>query len=121
MPNRKANRDHTGGFGSFMQAEGFFGGIVSGLKARLIKLPVLSFAYTAAMLREHGHESKFYMTGPLAPADVILIASSMHSYKYEVDFARQQKQLFPEARVGFYGPFAQTKPEFFAEVADFII
>ncbi len=118
---RKANREHTGGFGSFMQADGVLGGVVSKLKSRLINLPVLSFAYTAAMLRERGHESHFYRSGPLAEADIILIASSMHSYCDELAFAREQKRALPRARVGFYGPFAQTKPEFFDSTADFII
>lgn len=121
MPERKANRDHTGGFGSFMQAEGLFGGFVSGLKARLISLPVMSFGYTAAMLRAHGHTSHFYRAAPLAEADVIIIASSMHSYSYEVAFALEQKRRFPGAKIGFYGPFAQTKPDFFEAAADFII
>jgi radical SAM superfamily enzyme YgiQ (UPF0313 family) len=121
LPDRKANREHTGGFGSFMQADGVFGGIISRLKSSLINLPVLSFAYTAAMLRERGHESCVYRNAPLADADIIIIASSMHSHAHEVAFARDQKQLFPKARVGFYGPFAQTKPEFFEQDADFII
>ncbi len=120
LPNRKANRDHTGGFGSFMQAEGIFGALVSGLKSRLINLPVLSFGYTSAMLRDKGHQCRFYTEGPVEGADVIIIASSMHSYSYEVAFAKEQKHRHPDAKVGFYGPFAQTKPEFFPD-ADFII
>ena len=58
VAGRKANREHTGGFGSYMRAEGGFGRLLSHLKSRVINLPITSFAYTQAMLRSTGHTVK---------------------------------------------------------------
>lgn len=118
--DRKANRDHTGGFGSMMSAEGLWGGLVSRVKMRLIDLPLTSFGFTAAILRRAGHTVRFEH-GPTEGADVILIASSMHCHAEEVAFARQERRRHPEARIGFFGPFVQTNPHVFADAADFLI
>ncbi len=122
LPNKKANREHTGGFGSFMSAKGTVGKFASLLKSKMINLPILSFAYTAALLREAGHQCSFAYHGPLAePADIVIIASSMHCYSDEIAFATLEKKRNPHAKIGFYGPFAQTRPDFFTPCADFII
>ena len=118
---RKANREHTGGFGSFMRADGIIGGFTSLLKQRLINLPITAFGFTQAILREKGHVCTFYKRPPLNNEDIVIIASSMHCYAQEVEFAKELKEQMPQAKIGFYGPFAQTKPEYFEEAADFII
>ncbi|MAE65750.1 MAG: hypothetical protein CMJ18_15890 [Phycisphaeraceae bacterium] len=120
LKGRKANRDHTGGFGSMMHATGLVGGAVSRLKMRLIDLPLSSFGFAAALLRGAGHEVDF-RHGPTGGADVILIASSMHCHEDEIAFARAERDRWPKARIGFYGPFVQTCPEKFEQDADFVI
>jgi anaerobic magnesium-protoporphyrin IX monomethyl ester cyclase len=116
----KANRDHTGGFGSHMHADGLSGKIVSRLKERLIQLPMTHFGYAAAILREAGHEVNYH-SGDAAGEDVILIASSMHCYTEEVAYARRMKAKFPKSQVGFFGAFVKTHPEKFEAAADFLI
>ena len=118
--DRKANRDHTGGFGSFMHADGLMGSIVSRLKEKLIHIPVLSLCYGISILNRGGHEAT-YSYGKVGDADIIIIASSMHCYKEEVAFASHQKKNFPNRKVGFWGAFSKTNPELFRDVADFII
>jgi len=119
--DKKANRDHTGGFGSFMQAEGAIGGFVSQIKASLIHLPVMSLGFTAALLRKAGHDVVI-TDGELVDApDVVIIANSMHCYQDELRWAARQRAHSPNAKVGFYGPFVQEKPSFFSEGVDFRI
>jgi radical SAM superfamily enzyme YgiQ (UPF0313 family) len=116
----KANRDHTGGFGSHMESKGVVGGIVSSLKESLIDLPILHFGTLAAMFRSKGVTVNFY-DGETQGEDLIFVASSMHCYTEEVGFVREEKIRFPQSKIGFFGAFSKVKPEFFDEVADFII
>ena len=90
--DRKANRDHTGGFGSFMHADGLMGSIVSRLKEKLVNIPVLSLCYGISILNRGGHQAT-YSYGKVGDADIIIIASSMHCYKEEVAFASYQKKV----------------------------
>jgi len=120
IPGRKANRDHTGGFGSQMGAEGASGWIVGKLKQRLIELPVLCFGFTRAILRQAGHEATYYR-GPTNGEDIIIIASSLHCYDEEVAFAKRERIKHPKSKIGFVGPFVKTNPEIFEEAADFLI
>ena len=115
-----ANRDQTGGFGSGMHAHGMVGKLVTKLKKTGLRLPVLNLGYLCAIGRAAGHEVNFY-TGMPDGEDIIVLASSMHHYRYERDFAREIKQRFPRAKIGFIGPFSSEFPERFEAVSDFII
>lgn len=119
IPNRKANRDHTGGFGSQMSSVGISGKVVSKLKMKLIDLPILSFGFSIGILREHGHEVTLYR-GKTNGEEIILIASSLHCHQEEIAFAREEKRRNPHSKIGFFGPFVKTNPEKFAE-ADFLV
>lgn len=120
IPGRKANRDHTGGFGSQMGAPSASGRFIGRLKQRLIELPIIAFGFTTALLREAGHEVTTYR-GQTNGEDVIIIATSLHCHDAEVAFARAEKKRFPNSRIGFFGPFVKTNPEVFADAADFLI
>lgn len=121
IDNKNANRDHTGGFGSYMEATGLFGQLVSKMKSHFIQLPIMSFGFCSSLLKSKGYECNFYENGNIKGEDIIIIASSMHCYEYEVKLAKELKERFVNSKVGFYGPFSITNPEFFNETADFII
>lgn len=114
-----ANRDVTGTFGSAMHADGLFGSVVTGLKKNKLRVPNITFAYLKAIAGRHGIEANHY-SGMPAGETIVIIASSMHQYRNEVDLARQIKAAYPATRIGFTGAFSSTKPEYFDEVADFI-
>ncbi len=118
--DKKANRDHTGGFGSYMQAQGFFGKLVSGLKSNFVELPVLHLGYLQGIFRKQGWDVRIY-DGATQGEDIILIASSMHCYKDEVAFARETKKKYPKSKIGFFGPFVMTQPQLFEADSDFLI
>ena len=115
-----ANRDMTGGFGSGMSAKGVFGTLVKYLKKNNIRSPILSFAYMAAIARSYKHEVNLYTNMPVNE-EVIIIATSIHHYKYEIELAKKIKKKLPLSKIGFIGPFSSEKPDLFREIADFIV
>lgn len=115
-----ANRDQTGGFGSSMKVQGRIGKIISLIKRNKVRLPVISLAYLNAIAENTGHECNIY-DGIPAGEDIVLIASSMHHHKYELEFAELVKSNFPSSRVGFIGPFACEFPDIFLLRSDFVL
>jgi anaerobic magnesium-protoporphyrin IX monomethyl ester cyclase len=114
-----ANRDVTGTFGSAMHADGLFGSLVTGLKKNKLRVPNITLAYLKAIAGEHGIPANHYNGMPKGESYVI-IASSMHQYKNEVELAKRIKAEYPGTKIGFTGAFSSTKPEFFEEVSEFI-
>lgn len=112
-------REHAGSFGAAMSSPGAAGRLVQWLKQNLVNLPVVSFGFAASQLREAGHEVAF-SPGEVAEADVVVVASSMHSHREEAALCADLKERLPGARVGFYGMFSSLKPELFPQ-ADFIV
>lgn len=120
IPGKKANRDHTGGFGSFMQADGITGHLLSKMKSKLVELPVLHFGYIASLFRQKGWIVNFY-SSDFKGEDFVFIASSMHCHLDEIEYAKRLKKQFPNSKIGFFGPFVISNPHFFEQVADFLI
>ena len=104
-----------------MHAQGVFGEVTSRLKQRLIHLPIMSFGFTQALLRSHGHGCNVFHDENIGSADIVIIASSMHCHVEENELAERLKASLPNAKIGFYGPFAFERPEYFEKNADFII
>jgi radical SAM superfamily enzyme YgiQ (UPF0313 family) len=115
-----ANRDQTGGFGSGMHASGIVGKIISKLKKNKLRVPVLTLAYLNAIARQEGHECNMY-TGLPTGEDIVIIASSMIHHHHEYTFAQEIRAKFPDAKIGFIGPFSSEYPDRFKPVSDFII
>ncbi|MFH1416994.1 MAG: radical SAM protein [Planctomycetota bacterium] len=113
------NKDQTGTYGSVMDSDGLAGRVFNFLKKRLVRLPVLSFAYVAAILRRRGHEVTIHSALP-EHADIVLIATSIIGYEQEIAFAREVKRHLG-CTVGFTGAFAGARPELFLEGGDFVI
>jgi len=115
-----ANRDQTGGFGSGMYASGLIGRLISKLK-KGVRIPLISLGYLNAIAKKIGHETYVYSRLPKEELDIIIIASSMMHYKYELDLAQEIKIKNPDTKIGFIGPFSSEFPEKFEAFCDFII
>lgn len=115
-----ANRDQTGTFGSRMNANGLVGWGITKLKKNNLRLPNLALAYLKAIAKENGLSATHYSGMPNGE-DLVIIATSMHQYRNEVELAHHIKAKYPSSRVGFTGAFSTTRPELFQNVADFNI
>lgn len=119
LPGGTTIREHAGSFGARMSSSGVAGRVVQWLKERLVRLPVTSFGYAAAMLREAGHEVGF-SRGPVDKADVVVVASSLQCHRQEAAYCLELKRRMPEARIGLYGIVSSLMPDLFPG-ADFVI
>ena len=115
------NKDFMGGYGWAFH-------IGKSLPARLIefvkkwgeKVPILYFAYLAAIFRDHGHQVQV-LANAVPDADLVLLHGSMIDYKNELRWCDRIKKERPGTRVGFLGPFATFRPQLFLGHCDFII
>lgn len=121
IPDKKANREHTGGFGSYMKAEGLIGTLISRIKSEFVELPIISFAFTKQLLENGGHSVSVFHGENVEKFDIVIVANSMHCYEEELNWIHNYKELNPLARVGVYGPFCQIRQELFEGNVDFII
>jgi radical SAM superfamily enzyme YgiQ (UPF0313 family) len=115
-----ANRDQTGGFGSGMTSSGLVGSIITRLKKSKIRVPNLTLAYLNAIARKHGRVANFYSGMPSGEA-LIVIASSMVHHKYELEFAHEIADKYPNSKITFIGPFSSEMPQLYRDYADFLI
>lgn len=114
------NRDLAGGFGSFTDmGDSFFTLMIGLLKRRGIKLPLLSFAYLAAIFDKEGHHVE-YKTDTDFSADLVLVASSIVGSLEEIEAITEIKRK-SSARVGVIGTFCTVVPEPYLKVCDFVI
>lgn len=118
--NGWVNRDLAGGFGSYTDMQGsFFTRMLGLLKRRGIRLPLLSFAYLAAIFDKEGHHVE-YRTDTDFSADLVLVASSIVGCLEEVEAISEIKRK-GSTRVGVIGTFASVVPEPYLKVCDFVI
>jgi anaerobic magnesium-protoporphyrin IX monomethyl ester cyclase len=115
------NKDLAGGLGTYSD----YGGSVSAklltfIKKRTINLPIISFAYIQAILKEKGHEVVYLNKLKNQKYDLILMYGSLVDFKYEVQICSQIKKQFPKTKVVFFGAFPTLRPEIFS-VADSVI
>ncbi len=115
-----ANRDQTGTFGSGMHSSGGMGKLITSIKKNNLILPNLSLAYLRAIAEQNGLETASYDNLPQGE-DLVIIATSMHHYKYEVELAHKIKAKFPNSKIGFVNSFSSVKPELFVDAGDFVL
>lgn len=115
-----ANRDQTGGFGSKMLSQGLIGKLLANLKKDRIRIPLITFAYMSAIAKQYRHECKISSEAK-DEADLIIIATSMIHWKYEIEAAIQVRKINPKSKIGFCGPFCSEYPEKFQKHCDFIM
>ncbi|MBL7147643.1 MAG: radical SAM protein [Nanoarchaeota archaeon] len=116
------NKDLNGGFGTAdSYANSIYERIISIIKRKSIKLPIISLAFLMGIFK-HKNISANYYEGklPKIEPDIILIYGSIVDYKNENFICELLKRKFKNAKIGFIGPFPSTKPKLFMS-GDFII
>jgi anaerobic magnesium-protoporphyrin IX monomethyl ester cyclase len=117
-------KDVAGGFGTvFTVGKSPFARLLEIAKRRIASIPNITLAYLHAILANHGAEVRIldvHRLDQLEPADLYLISSSIVDCIFEREIGLQARGRFG-SRIGYFGAFAATVPEFFAGAADFIV
>jgi len=116
------NKDICGGMGGHsLFGSSFVLRLISSVKKKTVKMPILSFAYLQAIFKNKGYDVD-YIEGNKAGEDyeLILIYGSLVDYKYETQVCCELKKEHPSAKIGFFGTFPTVNPKLFS-AADFVI
>jgi anaerobic magnesium-protoporphyrin IX monomethyl ester cyclase len=117
-------KDVAGGFGTvFTVGHSPFARLLEIAKRRIAAIPNITLAYLDALLSKHGAQVRVLdirYPHQLVPADLYLIASSIVDCQFERELGAEVKRRYG-SKVGYFGTFAASVPEFFSEVADFIV
>ncbi len=117
-------KDVAGGFGTvFTVGESPFARLLETAKRRVASIPNITLAYLNSILEMHGAEVRILEVrrlNQLEPADLYLIASSIVDCAFEREIGLEARRRFG-SKIGFFGVFAATVPEYYGEAADFIV
>ncbi len=117
-------KDVAGGFGTvFTVGNSPFAKLLEFAKRRIAAIPNITLAYLDAILSAHGADVSVLdvrKSAQLVPADLYLIASSIVDCNFEREIGLEAKRRFG-ARVGYFGTFASSVPDFYAGAADFVV
>jgi len=117
-------KDVAGGFGTvFTVGNSPFAKLLEIAKRRIAAIPNITLAYLDSILSANGAEVKVLDVRrfeQLVPADLYLIASSIVDCSFEREIGIEVKKRYAAA-LGYFGTFAAAVPEFFSDVADFIV
>ena len=109
------NKDLNGGFGTADECGSSLSSkIISLIKWRSVKVPILSMAFLQALFKEKGYKVKYFESSLLSLTeefDVILIYGSIVDYINENKIARILKKKFPQSKIGFFGSLPSRFPE----------
>lgn len=116
------NKDLAGGMGTLSSfGTSLLARILGFVKGKTIKLPIISFAFLQAILKDKGHEVSFFESDDINGAfDLVLIYGSIVDFHNELNLARSIKNKYPKTKIGFFGTFPTVRPEIF-KAADFVI
>ena len=127
-PVRKArtSKDTNGGFGSVNDyGPGLVGRFLTWLKSQSSNWPALYSVYSAAVLRENGHEVEFIKTeidkldpSRLSGFEFVLLTTSIVAHETELNAI---KLLKPQIPVGVMGSFATSVPMPYVNAGAFVI
>ena len=113
-------KDVAGGYGTvFTIGNSWFARLLEVAKRRIASIPSVTAAYLDSILSAHGAEVVIKHNA-LEPADLVLIASSITDCNYEKELGQRARREFG-AKVGYFGTFAATVPEFYENAADFVV
>lgn len=118
------SKDLNGGFGTRDHyGNSLTSKILMRIKKKGVRLPVISLAFLQAILKEKG--SRVYYFEENLPTsdmnfDLIFVYGSIVDYIYENKVAEGLRTRFPDAKLGFIGPFPSQCPGLFPH-ADFIL
>ena len=117
-------KDVAGGFGTvFTVGNSPFAKLLEFAKRRIAAIPNITLAYLDSILSAHGAEVQVLdvrKLDQLVPADLYLIASSIVDCNFEREIGIEAKRRFG-SKVGYFGTFASSVPEFFSGAADFVV
>ena len=117
-------KDVAGGFGTvFTVGNSPFAKLLEFAKRRIAAIPNITLAYLDSILSAHGAEVQVLdvrKSDQLVPADLYLIASSIVDCNFEREIGIEAKRRFG-SKVGYFGTFASSVPEFFSGAADFVV
>jgi anaerobic magnesium-protoporphyrin IX monomethyl ester cyclase len=117
-------KDVAGGFGTvFTVGRSPFARLLEIAKRRIASIPNITLAYLHSILEAHGAQVRVLEVrnqNQLEPADLYLIASSIVDCSFEREIGIEARRRYG-GRVGFFGTFAATVPEYFEEAADFVV
>ena len=117
------NKDFMGGYGwAFHIGKSVRARAIEAVKKSGEGVPLLTFAYLAAIFREHDHEVQVLRNQLPGPeTNLVLIQPTMVDYRHELSWIRRLRALHPGTRIGLIGPFATFRPELFEREVDLII
>ena len=117
-------KDVAGGFGTvFTVGRSPFAQLLEFAKRRIAAIPNITLAYLDSILSAHGAEVQVLdvrKSDQLVPADLYLIASSIVDCNFEREIGIEAKRRFG-SKVGYFGTFASSVPDFFSGAADFVV
>jgi anaerobic magnesium-protoporphyrin IX monomethyl ester cyclase len=117
-------KDVAGGFGTvFTVGNSPFARLLEVAKRRIAAIPNITLAYLDSILSKNGASVQILdvrSMDQLVPADLYLISSSIVDCKFEREVGLEAKRRFG-AKIGYFGTFASTVPDFFSSSADFIV
>ena len=117
-------KDVAGGFGTvFTVGRSPFAKLLEFAKRRIAAIPNITLAYLDSILSAHGAEVQVLdvrKSDQLVPADLYLIASSIVDCNFEREIGIEAKRRFG-SKVGYFGTFASSVPDFFSGAADFVV
>jgi anaerobic magnesium-protoporphyrin IX monomethyl ester cyclase len=117
-------KDVAGGFGTvFTVGHSPFARLLEVAKRRIASIPNITLAYLHTILEMHGAEVRILDVrhrSQLEPADLYLISSSIVDCTFERQIGLEARRRYG-SKIGYFGVFAATVPDFFADSADFIV
>jgi anaerobic magnesium-protoporphyrin IX monomethyl ester cyclase len=117
-------KDVAGGFGTvFTVGKSPFAKLLELAKRRIAAIPNITLAYLDSILSAHGAEVQVLdvrKADQLVPADLYLIASSIVDCNFEREIGMEAKRRYG-SKVGYFGTFASSVPDFFSGAADFVV
>jgi radical SAM superfamily enzyme YgiQ (UPF0313 family) len=117
-------KDVAGGFGTvFTVGKSPFARLLEIAKRRVASIPNIVLAYLHSILENHGAEVRVlevHRLDQLEPADLYLISSSIVDCTFEREIGKEARRRYG-CKIGYFGAFAATVPEFYQEEADFIV
>ena len=111
--NKKVYREYNGGFGtSFNAGRSFLGKMLTWLRTSRENFPLMSYAYAATILNNHGHNVSIE-TNTIPDSDIVIIHASMPNHSLEKEYIH--RLINKGIKVGIIGPFASAMPDLFNE------
>ena len=91
------------------------------VRRKFVRIPIVDFAFLQGVLQNQGHRVVYFEgTLPESEFDLFLLYGSIVDYRNENRVAQTLKERWPQAKVGFWGPFPSRFPEQF-DAGDFVL